>query len=163
MSTSSAPPTSGGCGTFSVAAWNIRCGRNVGLASAAKGLVQMGVAVAVLTEMKVTDDRYPHFTSGYKVLSSKAASRNQGGIALVWRENHPGVEVEATRILTPNLLTFQLVTGDGRRAVLLHGGLYPPQRYHGGGGLTIGLGCMPRWMHSDYFGGLEYQFSGPPR
>ncbi len=114
MLTSSAPPSSGGCGTFSVAAWNIRCGRNTGLASAAKGLAQMGVAVAVLTEMKVTDDRYPHFTSGYKVLLSKAASRHQGGIALLWRENHPGVEVEATQILTPNLLTFQLVTGDER-------------------------------------------------
>jgi hypothetical protein len=72
----------------------------------------MGVAVAVLTEMKVTDNRYPHFTSGFKVFSSKAASRHQGGIALLWRENHPGVEVEVTRILTPNLLTFQLVTGN---------------------------------------------------
>ncbi len=35
-----------------------------------------------------------------------------GGIALLWRENYPGVEVEATQILMPNLLTFQLVTGD---------------------------------------------------
>jgi hypothetical protein len=74
----------------------------------------MGVDVAVLTEMKITDDQYPHLTSGFKVLLSKAASRHQGGIALLWRENHPGVEVEAARILTPNLLTFQLVTGDKR-------------------------------------------------
>jgi hypothetical protein len=114
MLTSLAPPLSGGCGTFSVAAWNIHCGRNAGLASAAKGLAQMGVTVAVLTEMKITDDCYPHFLSGFKVLSSKAASRYQGGIALLWREGHQGVEVEAARILTPNLLTFQLVMGDKR-------------------------------------------------
>ena len=112
MSTSLTPPSLGGCGTFSVAVWNVRCGRNAGLASVAKGLVQMGVDVAVLTEMKITDDRYPHLTSVYKVLSSKAASRHQGGIALLWKENHPGVEVEAAQILTPNLLTFQLVMGD---------------------------------------------------
>ena len=114
MLMSSVPPTLGGWGTFLITAWNISCGQNAGLASAAKGLMQMGVDVAVLTEMKITDDRYPHFTSGYNLLSSKAASRHQGGIALLWRENHPGVEVEATQILTPNLLTFQLVTGDER-------------------------------------------------
>jgi hypothetical protein len=72
----------------------------------------MGVTVAVLTEMKITDDCYLHFSSGFKVLSSKAASRHQGGIALLWREGLQGVEVEAAQILTPNLLTFQLVTGD---------------------------------------------------
>jgi hypothetical protein len=49
MSTSSVPLSSGGCRTFSVAAWNIHCGQNAGLASAATGLAQMGVAVAVLT------------------------------------------------------------------------------------------------------------------
>ena len=112
MSTSSAPPSSGACGTFLVAAWNIQCGRNARLASAVKGLAQMGKDVAVLMEMKITDDRYPHLTSGYKVLSSKAASQHQGGISLLWKENHPGVEVEAARNLTPNLLTFQLVTSD---------------------------------------------------
>jgi hypothetical protein len=57
----------------------------------AKGLAQMGVTVAVLTEMKITDDCYPHFLSGFKVLLSKAASRHQEGIALLWREGHQGV------------------------------------------------------------------------
>ncbi len=84
-------------------------------------------------------------------LSSKVASQHQGGIALLRKENHPGEEVEATQILTPNLLTFQLVS------------LHPPQQHHGGGGLTISLGRMPKWMHPDHFGGLEYRFSGPPR
>ena len=73
---------------------------------------QMGVAVAVLMEMKIINKCFPHLTTGFKVLSSKATSRHQGGIALLWREGHPGVEVEAAQILMPNLLTFQLVTGN---------------------------------------------------
>ena len=68
--------------------------------------------MAILTEMKITDDCYPHLALGYKVLLSKAVSRNQGGIALLWKEDHKGFEVESACICTPNLLTFQLVTGD---------------------------------------------------
>ena len=112
MSTSLAPPSRGGSGAFTLAAWNIRCGRNAGLTSAAKGLAQMGVGIAVVTETKITDDRYTRLASGYKILASKAASHNQGGIAMLWKENHQGFEVESAKILTPNLLTFQLVTGD---------------------------------------------------
>ena len=83
-----ASPRSGDSGTFSIATWNIRCGRNLGLASAAKGLAQMGVGCALLTEVKITDDRYTKFVSGYKIISSKATSHNQGGIALLWKESH---------------------------------------------------------------------------
>ena len=159
MLTSLAPPSSGGCGTFSVAAWNIRCGRNAGLASAAKGLAQMGVAVAVLTEMKVTDDRYPHFTSGYKVLSYKAASRHQGGIALLWRENHPGVEVEATRILTPNLLTFQLITDVKRFYVM---GIYiPPNDSLGVDDLRAAWNSCPADCVPLILGDLNINFEHP--
>ena len=56
MSASSAPSQPEGSGTFSVATWNIRSGRGAGLAAAAKGLRQMGVGCAVLTETKLTDD-----------------------------------------------------------------------------------------------------------
>jgi len=82
------------------------------MTSAAKGLEQMGVGLAVLTETKLTDDRYTCLASGFKILTSKATSHNQGGIALFWKENHPGYEVELARTATPNLLTFQLITGD---------------------------------------------------
>ena len=71
----------------------------------------MGVGCALLTEVKITDDRYTKFASGYKIISSKATSHSQGGIALLWKENHPFFEVEAATVATPNLMTFQLVTG----------------------------------------------------
>jgi len=60
----------------------------------------------------VTETNGCSFASGYKILASKAASHNQGGIALLWKEDHQGFEVESAKKLTPNLLTFQLVTGD---------------------------------------------------
>jgi hypothetical protein len=72
----------------------------------------MGVGFAILSEMKITDDRYTRMTSGYKVLSTKAPSKHKEGIALLWQPDHEGFEVEATRVVTPNLITFQLVTGD---------------------------------------------------
>jgi hypothetical protein len=71
----------------------------------------MGIGASILTEMKITDDRYPKITLGYKVIVSKVTSHKQGGIALVWKEGHSSFEVAAACIVTPNLLTFQLVTG----------------------------------------------------
>jgi hypothetical protein len=112
MSISSVPPLPGGSGAFTLTAWNICCRHNAGLSSAAKGLAQMGVSLAILTETKVMDDRHPCLASGYKILALKAASQNQGGIALLWKENCGDYEVELARIVTPNLLTFQLVTGN---------------------------------------------------
>ena len=66
----------------------------------------MGIGAAILTKMKITDDRYPKFTSGYNFIASKAVSHKQRGIALVWKEGHSSFEVEAACLVTPNLLTF---------------------------------------------------------
>ena len=62
MSTALTPPQLGGSGTketkpFSMATWNIHCGRGTGMADAAKGLAQMGVGIGFLTKTKVTNDR----------------------------------------------------------------------------------------------------------
>jgi hypothetical protein len=58
------PLLPGGSGTLSVATWNIRSGRETGLAAAAKGLCQMGVGCTVFTETKLTVEQYPRFVSG---------------------------------------------------------------------------------------------------
>ncbi len=101
MSTLTAFPRPGDSGTFSVTTWNIRCGQNLGLSSAANGLAQMGIGVAILTEMKVSNDQYPKFSSGYKIILLKAVSKNQGGVALLWKEGHPSFEVEAACVAPP--------------------------------------------------------------
>jgi hypothetical protein len=67
MSISSAPPSPGDGGAFTLTALNIRCGRNAGMTSAAKGLAQMGVGLAVLTETKLMDDHYTRLASGFKI------------------------------------------------------------------------------------------------
>jgi hypothetical protein len=93
------------------------------LTSAAKGLAQIGVNCAVLTEVKITNDKYPRCTSGFKIISSKATSHSQGRIALLWNKGHASFEVEVAKIVTPNLLTFQLVAGYERIYVM---GIYIP-------------------------------------
>jgi hypothetical protein len=70
MLASLVPPLSRGSGTFSLAAWNISCGRGNGLTFAAKGLTKMGVGCVVLLEMKITDNCYACMTLGYKVLAT---------------------------------------------------------------------------------------------
>jgi hypothetical protein len=106
----------------------------------------MGVGLAVLRETKLTDGRYTCRALGYKVLALKAVSHNQGGIALLWRDNHPGYEVELARIVTPNLLTFQLVTGNKRFYCM---GIYiPPPNTMGVDNLWAAweacpTGCIP--------------------
>jgi hypothetical protein len=71
----------------------------------------MGVNCAILTEVKIANDKYPRCASGFKIISLKATSHSQGGIALLWNEGHASFEVEAAKIVTPNLLTFQFFTG----------------------------------------------------
>jgi hypothetical protein len=118
------PPLLGGNKTFSIAAWNIRIGRGAGLAAAAKGLCQMEVGCTVLTETKLTNDRYPRFISGYHVIASKAASPHQGRIAVLWKPGHQDFEVEAVHVTSPNTLTFQLVIGGVR--FFCDGCIHPP-------------------------------------
>ncbi len=111
MLVSSVSPWSGDSGTFLLAMWNIHCGRNTGLTSVAKGLAQMGVNCAVSTKVKITNDKYPRCASGFKIIPSKGTSHSQEGVALLWNKGHASFEVKAANIVTPNLLTFQLVTG----------------------------------------------------
>ena len=77
----------------------------------------------------------------------------QGEVALVWKDGHDSFEVEAARVVTPNLLTFQLVTGYTEFYLM---GIYiPPNDTTGVDALrsawgTCPVDCIPR------NGGLEY-------
>jgi hypothetical protein len=113
----------------------------------------MGVGIAVVTETKITDARYTRLTSGYKILASKAASHNQGGIALLWMENHQGFEVESAKFLMPNLLTFQLVTGDERFYCM---GVYIPPTDTMGVEDSDCLGSLSGRLHAPHLGRSEY-------
>jgi hypothetical protein len=71
----------------------------------------MGVGCAVLTETKLTDNRYPKHVEGYHMIALRATSPQQGGIALLWTAEHQHFEVKTVNIVSPNVLTFLLITG----------------------------------------------------
>jgi hypothetical protein len=119
----------------------------------------MGIGAAILTEMKITDDWYPKLTSGYKFILSKAITNKQGGIALVWKEGHSSFEVEAARVVTPNLLTFQLVTGYKRFYVM---GIYiPPNDTTGVDALRAAWNACPDGCAPIVMGDLNICFEHP--
>ncbi len=125
----------------------------------AKGLLQMGVGLAVLTETKVIDNRHPNLTSGCKILASKAMSHNQGRIALLWQENHGGFEVKSAQICTPNLLTFQLVTGNKQFYCM---GIYiPPTDMMGVEDLRAAWEACPEGCIPIVLGDLNINFRDP--
>ena len=89
----------------------------------------------------------------------KAASHNQGGIALLWRENHPGYKVELARIVTPNLLTFQLVTGNKQFYCM---GIYiPPTNTMGVDDLQVAWEACPTGCVPIVLGDLNIDFRDP--
>ncbi|EJK57215.1 hypothetical protein THAOC_22765, partial [Thalassiosira oceanica] len=102
-------------------------GRNGGLESACRALDLSNVAVAVLQETtnKITTDAYTKFSLGYRVQASKATSVRQGGVALCYRDDHPGFELEEQRFFGPNVVTFQLII-TGRAKYYCVGAYIPP-------------------------------------
>jgi hypothetical protein len=57
------------------------------------------------------------------VITLHATSPQQGGIALLWTAEHQHFKVEVVNIVSPNVLTFQLVTGGVQFFVM---GVYIP-------------------------------------
>ncbi len=81
------PSQADGRGSFSVATYNVCCGRNAGLESALRAMAATGVDLGIFTETKITDGVYTRYSSSYNVTASNAVSASQGGIALFWRDN----------------------------------------------------------------------------
>jgi hypothetical protein len=128
MSTALMPPQPGGSRTkgtkpFFLAMWNIHCGSGMGIAAAAKGLAQMGVRIGILTKTKIINDWYSKSLLGYRVIVLKAVSPHQGGVGLIWREDHDGFDVKVIRPMNPNLLTFQFVLDIAYLTIHLDDGL----------------------------------------
>ena len=113
------PSRADGRGSFSVATYNVRCGRNAGLESALRAMAATEVDLGIFTETKITDSVYTRYSSGYNVTATNAVSASQGGIALFWRDNEL-YEIEEVVPRSPNVLTFELVTGQIRYFVVVH-------------------------------------------
>ncbi|KAL7524110.1 hypothetical protein ACHAXR_000447, partial [Thalassiosira sp. AJA248-18] len=84
-------------------------GRAGGLESACKALDSLEVDIAFLQECKLTDGVYTRKSSDYSIVASDAPSAHQGGVALCWRDSD-AYEVEETKIWSPNVIAFRLIT-----------------------------------------------------
>jgi hypothetical protein len=98
-------------------------------------------------------------TLGYKVLLTKALNKHQGGTALLWQPDHEAFEVEAVKIVTPNLITFQLVMGDKRYYVM---GIYiSPNDMEGGDDLWAAWEAFPENCTPLVMGNLNISVEQP--
>ncbi len=155
-----APSQPEGSGTFRMATWNIVDGRGGRLTQAAAGLAQMRVGLAVLTKTKLVNNRHPKTASGYSVMCSKVVSGHQGGVALMWKEDDPKFEVESVLFnIGPNIVTFQLATGDKRFYVI---GIYaPPNCIKGVDDLRRAWDACPLGCKLIVLGDLNINFGFP--
>ena len=92
---------------------NIRNGQKGGLEAALRGMSQANMDLDILQETKLTDGVYTRGSAGYKVIATDAPSRHRGGIALFYRLT-PHFVVEAVERCGPNVMVFQVATGERR-------------------------------------------------
>ena len=93
--------------------YNIRNGRNGGLEAALQEMSKANMDLGILQEMKLTDGIYTRRSAGYSVVTTDVPSRHRGGVAIFHRpEQH--FAVEAVQKFEPNVIGFQLATGEQR-------------------------------------------------
>ena len=93
--------------------YNIRNGRNGGLELALRGMSQANMDLGIFQETKFTEGIYTRESAGYLVVATDVPSRHRGGVALFYRPS-PLFAVEAVRQFGPNVMSFQLATGERR-------------------------------------------------
>ena len=93
--------------------YNIRNGRNRGLELALREMSQANMDLGIFQETKVTDRIYTRGSDGCSVVATDTLRRYRGGVAVFYRPA-PHFAVEAVRQFRPNVVGFQLETGEWR-------------------------------------------------
>jgi hypothetical protein len=93
------------------------------------------------------------------MIVSKATSPQQGGIALLWTAGHQDFEVQVVKIASPNVLTFQLVTGGVQFFVI--GAYIPPGDTMGLDDLCAPWATCPSTCKPLLLGDLNIDFGSP--
>jgi hypothetical protein len=109
--------------SIKIGTYNIRSGRAGNLEGYLRAMHKMHMDIGILTEMRLTDERHAKRAFCYDVVATKAISPHQGGIALIYRTSEYW-QVESVRCHGPNVIGFQLVTGERRYSCV--GGYIPP-------------------------------------
>jgi hypothetical protein len=106
-----------------VATYNIRDGRNSNLEAALRACEQMRIDVGILTETRLSTDRYTRSAYGYTVFATQTTHTNQGGIALIFTNSSSYFHVESQQKHGPNVVSCILVTGTRQYPII---GVYIP-------------------------------------
>ena len=93
-------------GTYNI--WN---GRNGGLESALRGMYQANMDLRIFQETKLTDGIYTRGSDEYSAVTTYTPSRHRGRV-LVFHRPPPRFVVEAVQQKGPNVVSFQLETGE---------------------------------------------------
>ncbi len=94
------------------------------------------------------------------MIASRATTPQQGGVALLWRDSEElGFLVEVATVISPNVLTFQLVTGGVRFYVM--GAYIPPADTTGVDDLRAAWDKCPTNCHPLLLGDLSINFGSP--
>ena len=99
--------------------YNIRNGRKGGLETALRGMSQANMDLGILQETKITDVIYTRGSAGYSVIATDAPSLHRGGVKLFYR-SEPHFVVEAVEKFGPNVMGFQLATGERRWYIVIN-------------------------------------------
>ena len=95
--------------------------------SALRGMPQANMDLGILQETKITNGIYTRGSAGYTVIATDAPSRHRGSVALFYRPT-PRFAVEALEKCGPNVMVWQVVTGEKRWYIV---GLTLPRRTKG--------------------------------
>jgi hypothetical protein len=98
------------CININIATYNIRDGRNSNLEAALRACKKMQIDVGILTETRLSTDRYKRSAFGYTVFATQTTHINQGGIALIIT-NSLYFQIESQQKHGPNVVSCILVTG----------------------------------------------------
>ncbi len=93
------------------------------------------------------------------MIASKATSPQQGGIALLWTAGHQDFEVEAVKITSSNMLTFQLITGEVQFFMI--GAYIPPADTTGVDDLRAAWATCPSTCKPLLLGDLNINVGSP--
>ena len=84
----------------------------------------MNIHWAVLQETKFPNEFYSHHCLGYTIYATKTSTRNQGGVALVWKTQATNWTFESPVLHGPNVISALFVSGSQRTPVI--GAYLPP-------------------------------------
>jgi exonuclease III len=103
---------------------NVRSAQQGNLEGTLKGLEVLGIDICLLSETKLSDDKFTKAAFGYDVYATKAKSSSQGGVALAIKQARgKDWDTEDLQRYGPNVIGCTLVSGIKRTRVI---GVYLP-------------------------------------